>query len=138
MSQSRRAGVRQRIRAAFCPTGPGGGTDNSCGAKGGGANLNPQSTAKSFDSQLSSKPMALSDVSRVYVTPDEHEAMMKLPMVSSSDLLKDSSMNPRLSDDFKKPAPAHRFIMTHNGAPYLINTEGYNYPRYIGKLKKTN
>lgn len=39
--------------------------------------------------------------------------------------------------NFVAPAPSQYFVAKNEHGQFLINTEGYNYPRYIARIKDT-
>lgn len=72
------------------------------------------------------------DVSRTQLKKLFPKAFASLKRMSSGDLFK-TDFN--LLDKFSGRKPPQVFIMKHGRAEYLVNTEGYDYMRYIGKLK---
>lgn len=76
----------------------------------------------------SRKPERIGDVNTVI--PSDYPGLKDLPEFNSKDVL-----GKFLLDEFKKPMPQY-FILHHsNGHNYVVNTEGYDYPRYIAEIE---
>lgn len=62
----------------------------------------------------------------------DHPHLKNLPELHHKDIAK----NPEhFLSEFKENTPA-KFKMKHGDDTYAVNTEGYNYPRYVSKIKK--
>jgi hypothetical protein len=95
-----------------------------------------------FDYYLISKPSSLGDVDDAYnkdkkdidlLVKDNKNLLKKLPVFRSGELIED--FDHPITNDFIFPNVPQLSIIKHKGNKYLVNTEGFEYPRYIMRIK---
>lgn len=82
-------------------------------------NLFPETTCK---------PDSWTTIKKYAATPQQIDALLSKPVVAMSGKF---PMNVVLPDG---SADSYEFLGTHDGLVYYVNTEGYNYPRYMAQI----
>ncbi len=81
---------------------------------------------------LTRKAVDLDQVRTIKIeTEDQQMAIDSIPHYSNKDIGLDPN---ELLGDFSIKTPRW-FVVSIKGKDYLVDTEGYNYPRYIGRIK---
>lgn len=90
-----------------------------------------QTTLRSRMSALASCKVGtfeeLEDDCKIELTKEEM-SQLKVEVYDSSELKSPTQ-------DFPRPAPSVIFILVRDGKRYLVNTEGYDYARYIIRIR---
>jgi hypothetical protein len=107
------------------------------GGPGSGRHAGGEDSRHLFDDITNRKASSWGEVESHMLTPEQHSAFKTLPRLDMSSLKTPMQTHPALKAD-KKDGREPRDIEYHGVRGkdhYYVNTEGYDYPRYVAHVK---